>query len=243
MLLAIPAPAQKASFTDLLAEGEKAETNGNEPAAAAFYNQAKQLEPDNVTNLCVLTKRYCDLMFLAASVDAKKDLLIRATACARRAVALCPTNSTAHASLAVCFAKACPLADIKDAVAYSRLLKAEAETAVRLNPREDVAYYLLGRWNCGVANMGILAAAYVRVVYGGLPSASNEEAIADFKKAIAIAPDHPIYHAGLANVYKITGQTAAAQAEFKKCVALKPSDRNDRDAQQDALKEIRPTAP
>jgi tetratricopeptide (TPR) repeat protein len=158
-------------------------------------------------------------------------------------VALSPTNSTAHASLAVCYAKACPLADIKDAVANSRLLKAEAETAVRLNPREDVAYYLLGRWNCGVANMGILAATYVSVVYGGLPSASNEEAIADFKKAIAIAPDHPVYHAGLANAYKITGQTAAAQAEFKKCVALKPMDRNDRDAQQDALKEIRPTAP
>lgn len=242
LLLAVPASAENVSFTNLLAQGENAETNGDLPAAEKFYAQAEQLEPDDNANLCALAKKYCDLMFLAASEADRKSLLDRATACARRAVEVAPTNSTAHASLAVCYAKACSFADIKGEVTYSRMFKTEAETAIRLNPQEDVAYYLLGRWHHSVANIGPLSRVYVNVVYGGFPSASNGEAIANYKKAIALAPDHALYHAGLASVYKTTGQNDLELAELKKCLGLKPLDRNDRDAQQGALKELNSSA-
>jgi tetratricopeptide (TPR) repeat protein len=236
LLLVMPGAAENVS--NLLAQGEQAETSGDMTTAAQLYAQAEKLEPDDVSNLCTLSKKYCNLMFLAAPAEAQKNLLDRATACARRAVEIDPTNSTAHASLAVCYAKACSFADIKGEVTYSRMFKTEAETAIGLNPREDVAYYLLGCWHYNVTNIGLLSRAYVNIVYGGFPSASNEKAVANFKKAIALAPGRAFYHAGLAKAYKTMGQTDSAQAEFKKCVALKPLDRNDRDAQQDASKEL-----
>jgi tetratricopeptide (TPR) repeat protein len=238
LLFVMPVLAENASFTNLLAQGERAEKNGDVPRAAQFYARAEQLEPDNVPNLCVLTEKYCDLMYLAGPAASQENLLSQAMACARRAVEIDPKNSTAHASLAVCYAKACTFAGVKGKVTYSRMLENEAETAIRLNPREDVAYYLLGRWNYGVANIGLLSRTYVKLVYGGFPHASNEEAIKDFKKAIALAPGHAIYYTGLANVYEITEQRALTAATLKKCVELKPLDRDDQDAQQDALKKL-----
>ena len=128
--------------------------------------------------------------------------------------------------------------DLKTELSYSRLLKLEAEKTVALDPKQDIGYYLLGRWNYGVANVGLLSRTFVKVVYGGLPQASNEEAIADFKKAIELAPDRIIHHAGLATVYEATGDTRLEIAELKKCRDLKPTGLEDRDAQTDAIKKL-----
>lgn len=237
-LLATSLPAENASFANFLAEGDRAEKNGEVAVALNFYSRAEHLEYNNAPDLCVLTEDYCDLMYQADSIDAKKNLLARALACASQAVKDDPKSSKAHACMAVCYAKECSFANIKARVYYSRLFKEEAERAIALNPREDVAYFLLGRWNYAVANIGLFARTYVKVVYGGLPHASNEEAIQDFKRAIALAPGHSLYYAGMADVYQTTGQNNLAQDALIKCAALRPLDRDDRDARQEAIKKL-----
>ena len=88
------------------------------------------------------------------------------------------------------------------------------------------------------SNIGLVSRAFVRVVYGGLPEASNAEAIANFKKAIALAPDRIIHHAGLAMAYEATGDRQSEIAELKKCRDLKPTGLEDEDAQRDAIKKL-----
>lgn len=238
LLFAAQVQAGDTSFTDFLAQGKHSEKNGDVSAATTFYSQAEQLESINADDLCALTKDYCDLMYLTDSATAKKDLLEHAMDCAIRAVKVDPKSSTAHACMAVCYAKESAFANIKTKVTYSRLIKKEAEEAISLNPQEDVACYLLGRWNYGVANMGLVSRAYVKVVYGGLPYASNQEAIKDFKQAIALAPGHALYYISLAKVYETTGHNSLAAAELKTCVNLRPLNRDDQDAHQDAIKEL-----
>jgi tetratricopeptide (TPR) repeat protein len=228
------ARAEDVSFTNLLAQGELFMSSNDVPAAMKFYDQAGLLAAGNAVDLCGLSRRYCDLMYLTSSTAVQKELAARALACALLAVKAVPTNATAHATLAVCYAKNCGFADLKTELEYSRRFKLEAEQTLALDPKQDIAYYLLGRWNYGVANVGLLSWAYVKVVYGGLPQASNEEAIADFKKAIALAPDRIIHHAGLAMVYAATGERKLELVELEKCRALKPSDREDADAQSEA---------
>jgi tetratricopeptide (TPR) repeat protein len=177
-------------------------------------------------------------MYLAKSAAIQKDLAERALVCSEQAVRAGSNNATAHACLAVCYAKNSAFADLQTRLNYSRLIKQEAEEAIALDPRQDVAYYLLGRWNFGVANVGLLSRAFVKVVYGGLPRASNADAIADFKKAIELAPDRIINHAGLALVYETTGEKDLEIAELKKCRDLKPSGLEDEDAQRDAIKKL-----
>jgi len=140
--------------------------------------------------------------------------------------------------VAVCYAKSCAFADIKTQLSYSRLFKLEAEKTIALDPRQDIAYYLLGRWHYAVANVGLLSRAFVKVVYGGLPKASNEDAVRNFQKAIELAPDRIMHHAGLAMVYEATGQRALEIAELEKCRRMKPGGLEDEEAQRDAAKKL-----
>ena len=192
----------------------------------------------SVSNLCAMSRHYCDLTYSTTSAAAQKDLVARALSCAQQAVEEDPTNATAHASLAVCYAKSCTLSNVKTELAYSRLFKLEAEKAIALDPKQDVAYYLLGRWNYGIASAGLFSRAYVKVIYGGLPQASYQDAVRCFQKAVELAPNRIINHAGLAMAYEALGNKELEIAELQKCCALKPLGPEDLAARDDAEKKL-----
>jgi tetratricopeptide (TPR) repeat protein len=184
--------------------------------------------------LCVLARRYCDITYLTNDISFRKELLAHALVCSQKAVQDDPDNATAHASLAVCYAKSCKYADIKTELLDSRLFKMEAEKTIALDPKQDIAYYLLGRWDYGIASAGVLSRAYVKVVYGGLPHATYADAIVNFEKACALAPNRILNHAGLAMAYEAVGRKKLEIAELEKCCALKPIGPEDVDAVRDA---------
>jgi tetratricopeptide (TPR) repeat protein len=232
------APAQDASFTNSLARADLAQKNGDIGEAIKIYTGDEQAQGGNATNLCVLSRRYCDLTYSTDSTATQKDLVAHALTCAQHAVDDNPKNATAHASLAVCYAKSCNYADVKTKLSYSKIFKSEAEKALALDPRQDVAYYLLGRWNYGMAKVGFFSRAYVKMVYGGLPQASLQEAINNFKKACDLAPNHILNHAGLAMAYEAIGEKKLEMAELQKCCSLKPLSPEDKEAFQDAQKKL-----
>lgn len=232
------APAEDVSFTNSLARADAAQKHGDIDEVLKILNADEQAQVSNATNLCVISRRYCDLTYSTDSTTTQKDLVAHALACAQHAVDDNPKNATAHASLAVCYAKSCNYADTKTKLAYSKIFKSEAEKALALDPRQDVAYYLLGRWNYGMAKVGFFSRAYVKMVYGGLPQASLQDAVNNFKKACDLAPNHILNHAGLAMAYEATGDKKLQIAELEKCCALKPLSPEDREAFQDAQKKL-----
>ncbi|HSY17017.1 MAG TPA: hypothetical protein VK815_01725 [Candidatus Acidoferrales bacterium] len=225
--------AEELSFTNLIVRGDAAGKRGDVAGALKAYVAADALST-NCADLCLLTKRYCDLMYDASSPDTQQQLAKQALACAFRAVQADPKNATAHLCVAVCYAKNFPWCDNETKVKWSRAMKMECELAIGLDPKQDVSYYLLGRWYFGTANMGFFSRSVVKVIYGGLPQASNEDAIKNFKQAIALAPDRIIHHRELAKVYEATGDTKLERAELETCARLKPVDRDDADAQREA---------
>jgi hypothetical protein len=225
-------------FSNFLAQARAAEMQSNIPGTLKIYGEAERAEVTDSPNLCVLARKYCDLMYLTNSTDVQKNLALRALACSFEAVKADSNNATAHACVAVCYAKNSLFADVSTKVNYTRLMKLEAEKTVALDPRQDIGYYLLARWNYGVANIGLVSRAVVKVVYGGLPKASNEEAIADYKKAIEISPERILNHAGLAAVYETIGDNKSEIAELKKCRDLKPISLEDEDARRDAVNKL-----
>jgi tetratricopeptide (TPR) repeat protein len=230
--------ASAAEFSNVLARAAESEKKSDLEAAVKLLSTAESLASSNSPELCVLSRSFCDLMYLTSSAPEKKELLLRAQRCAERAIQLNADNATAHASLAVCLAQGCSFANIKEQLALSRQFKDEAEKALALDPRQDIAYYLLGRWNYAIANLGPLSRVYVKVIYGGLPEASNAEAIKNFQKAIELAPQRIIHHAGLATAYAAAGEKSAERMELEKCRALPPVDREDFDARREAEKRL-----
>lgn len=239
--IVLNAAASDAGFTNSLRAAYVAEKRGDFKGAEQICNAACKTQKGNPGDLCVLAHLYCNLTFLTSSTAVQKELIGRALSCARQAVADAPGDATAHASMAVCYAKTCAFKDIgiKAKLAYSRLFKEEAEKAIALDPKEDIAYYLLGRWNYGIAKLGFFSRAYVKMVYGGMPKASLQEAVVDFKKACEIAPNRVLNHAGLAMAYGAMGESSLEEAELEKCCALKPSGPEEEDAWREAEWELR----
>jgi len=230
------AAVQAEDLTNLLARGDLLSREHDAPAALQAYLQAEKLFPGNAEIQIKLAGAYCDLMHLAKSRTEQKTLAAQALACGQRAAADDPQSAKAHLCVSVCCAKNFPYSDNQTKVNYSRQIKAEAEKAVALDPTFDLSYHMLGRWNYEVANMNLLLAGLVKIVYGGLPKASNETAIQNFKKAIELAPGRVIHHLQLAHVYDITGRKKLMLDELKACATFAPFDLDDADAQQIAAK-------
>ena len=230
----VPARADQSAFTNFLQQGETAGRQGDIPGAIKFFKSADQAEPDNSADLCIVTRHYCDLMYATTVPDLQKQLAGAALDCAQRAVQADPKNPTAHLCVGVAYAKNFPYVDNRTEVKWSRAIKTEAETAIALDPKQDLGYYLLGRWNYDTANLNFLLKGLVKLIYGGLPQSSNEEAIRNFKKAIALAPNRILHRLALARAYETTGQPKLALIELKKCRTLKPVDLDDAAAQKAA---------
>jgi hypothetical protein len=205
--------------------------------ALRFYTSAQSADT-NSTDLCLLTKRICDLMYDPVTPAVQQSLAEQALTCAMQAETDDPKNATAHLCVAVCFVKNFPYTNNATKINWSKTIKTECEAAIALDPKQDIGYYLLGRWNFNTANMGFLTRGVVKMVYGGLPHASNEDAIKNLKQAIALAPDRIIHHAALAEVYETTGDRDLEKTELARCAQLKPMDRDDADAQKKAAEKL-----
>lgn len=227
------------NFTNSLAQAALAERRGDFQAAQGIYRQEQMAEATNAAYLCILARCYCQLAYLTNNKAAQEDSVKGAVACSLQAVRVDSTNAEAHACLAVAYAKSCAFVDLKTQLAYSRVFKLEAERTIALDPRQDIAYYLLGRWNYAIANAGFLARTYVKLVYGALPEASYQAAIENFQKAMALAPDRIIHHAGLALAYEAAGEKMLALAELRRCQTLKPAGPEDEEAKREASKQLK----
>lgn len=234
LFFAAGARAQNLSLTNLFLDGELHAHKGEHQEALKYFLKAHELSPTNVLVLCRISRQYCDLMFSAKTPAEQKSLCQSALLYAKLAVQDGPDNVLAHLSAAICYGKLVPFSDNQTKVAYSRLIKAEAEKAILLDPKEDLGYYVLGCWNEEIAGMGMFLKSMIRLAYGALPKASNENAVADFKKAIELGPNRILNHLGLARVSMSMGNKKVALDELNKCVALTPVDPDDVNAKAKA---------
>jgi tetratricopeptide (TPR) repeat protein len=236
LCLGAAARAEDSSLTKLLAQGDELNRKHESRAALQIYLQAEKLSPTNAEVQMKMAEAYMDLMHGAKSKAEEKTLAAQALVCGQKAAADEPQNAKAHVCVAVGYAKNFPYLDNQTKINYSRLIKVEAEKAIALDPKFDLSYHMLGRWNCEVANMNLFLTGLVEIVYGGLPKASNDKAIENFKKAIELAPARIIHHLQLARVYHIVGEKKLMTAELKACAGFAPVDLDDGDAQRIAAK-------
>jgi tetratricopeptide (TPR) repeat protein len=120
----------------------------------------------------------------------------------------------------------------------SRLIREEADTALRLDPGLDYAWHVLGRWNYELANFNAALKFLASAIYGKLPDASNERAAECFEKAVALQPDRVIHHVELGRTYAALGQKQAALAELKIGLSLPSREKDDNETKDRARKAL-----
>jgi tetratricopeptide (TPR) repeat protein len=196
--------------------------------AIEALKQAEKISPNNPILLVKLSQDYSDRIDAAKGRSQKLAFAKLSLEYAKKAVHEAPDNADAHVCLSIGYGKMTDFVDNKTKMEYSKVVKSEAEKALELNPNNDLALLILARWNFGMATLNPILKAIAQTLYGQLPPASKEQAVAYFQKAIAAAPERIIHHAAFAEALESMGKTKEARAEWLKVKQLKPTDAEDR---------------
>ena len=227
LILGIPALAEDPRLSALVKHGDAEEKQGHTKAALADFRAAEELDTKNVGVLLRISKQYSDLVDVTKPPEAAEQLARKALEYAQRALDLDPMVAKSHLSRAIAYGKLTDFVGNKTKLEYSKIIKEETSRSIELDPTDDFAWYVLGRWHAGVANVGGVLKMLAKVVYGGMPAASNEEAVKCLKKASELAPQRIMHHAELARLYKSMGKGDLATKEWQAILALPPVDSDD----------------
>jgi tetratricopeptide (TPR) repeat protein len=223
---------QAGSADELIAKGNGYYEKLDAQEALKYYLPAEKLEPENVRLLVRISREYRHLMSDASKTEEKLRLGGIAVDYAKRAAALGPNDPEAQLAVAISYGKLQPLASTKEKVETARIIKSEADKAIKLDPRSDLAWHVLGRWNMGYAEVTGVKRVLAELVYGKLPATTYEDAAKCFEKAIELKPDRLIHYIELGLVYSHMGRTTDARRVITKGLAMKETEKDDPEAKQ-----------
>jgi tetratricopeptide (TPR) repeat protein len=225
--LAALAPLRASEVTPLLAKVDALDLQGKNREALALILDAEKLAPTDAEVLRRVAKQYAEAVLDAKGDAAKKAAADKSLDYAKRAVAAAPKNALARLSLAICYGRAATVADAKTKIAYSKLIKEHADAALALDPNNDLTHFVLGSWSYEIANLGTLLRAAARVVYGALPSATNQDAVRYLERAVQLNPRRVCNHASLGRAYAAVGEKDKARQSFQRALSLPDGDKGD----------------
>jgi hypothetical protein len=221
------ADGQAQSVVDLVNKGDVCDLKLQADDALKYYLSAEKLEPENARILVCIARQYRHLMTDATRGEEKLRLGGIALDYGRRAAALAPGDSDAQLSTAITYGKMLPLQGKKEQAEVSPRIKAAADKAIKLDPHNDLAWHVLGRWHQAIADIGAVKRALGQLIYGKLPVTTNEAAVECFDKAIKINPNRLRNYIELGRTYAQMGQTDTARRFISKGLAMQNTEKDD----------------
>ncbi|HVE15450.1 MAG TPA: hypothetical protein VNB29_01880 [Chthoniobacterales bacterium] len=229
--------AHAESAAEFVKQGDVLDVKNQNAAALALYLKADQLDPGDAEVLRRISKQYAQEM-ADAPADQKEALGEKALGYSKRAVQAGPDNSQAHLSLAIVYGKIAFLKSPRERMEYSHLIKQEAEKAIELDPKNDLAWHVLGRWNYEVANLSGALKFIAQTLYGKMPEASNEKALECFQKAVALNPERLLNQVELGRTLAAVGRKDQARAALKKALEMPSREKDDDETKSRARKAL-----
>jgi tetratricopeptide (TPR) repeat protein len=236
-LAALPLAAFAADPYDAaMAAGDSLAAKWDHAGAATAYLKALEIRPDSYEAAWKAgdeTTEYANKLPVKDKAG-KEASFLKARELCERAIRINPKGWEGHFRLSVAFGRLALFRGGKEKINLAKAVRAQVDTALVLNPQADLAWHVLGRWHQDLANLNWALRAVAKVIFGGVPPGSNDEAVAAFQKAIAINPAHIEHHLELGRTYKIMGKKDLARASFQKAVDLPASEEDDADFKAEA---------
>lgn len=218
--------------SELIQQGDVYDQKFQPIAAMEYYLAAEKLEPKNVDLLLRMARQYRHIMADEPKQPEKIRFARIGKTYAERAVALAPDDAEAHLSVAISLVKMLPLLGTKEKLEASRRVKAEVDKAIALDQKKDLAWYILGCWHQRLADIGTLQRTMAKLAYGGLPAATNEDAVKCLRRAIELNPSRLISYVELGRTYAQMGKTYEARKFIEKGLAMPNVGKDDPEIKQ-----------
>ncbi len=134
--------------------------------------------------------------------------------------------ANAHFSLALVLGRLSRTRGGKERVRFGRIIYDETERVIRMDPRHDGAYHILGMWNAEVKRLsGFTRFAAKTFLGAGFMSRANwDSAVANMERAVQLNPQHVYHRLELAGVYLDVEQPAKAKEQLQAIAALPDGD-------------------
>jgi tetratricopeptide (TPR) repeat protein len=215
------------SVSELIAQGDQFDKQLQPKEALENYLPANKLEPDNVDLLVRIARQYRHLMADTSSNKEKLRLGYISLEFAAGAATLAPNNAEAQLSPAISLGKMLPFMGSKDQIKAAPRIKAAVDRTLHLDPNNDNAWHILGRWNRELANINVVKRALAKALYGDLPVTTNEAAEKCLLKAIEINPNRLMHYIELGRIYAEMGRKEEARKYIQKGMAMPDKEKDD----------------
>jgi tetratricopeptide (TPR) repeat protein len=227
-VLLLPGAAFGAGSADqLIEQGDAFYARLEAADSLKFYLPAEKLEPNNVRLLVRISREYRHLMTDAAKPMERVSLGSTALAYAKRAVTLAPDNPEAQLAVAISYGKLQPFESIREKLDAARIIKDAADKVIKLDPRSDLGWHVLGRWHMAFADVSPAKRALALLTYGKLPDSTYEDAAKCFEKAIEINPNRLMHYIELGRAYAHMGRANDARRLITEGLAMRETEKDD----------------
>src|SRR5450432_356004 len=182
-------------------EAQLQETLFHENEAFLKYIEILKIEPNNLTALCKCSELACRIGARQPNKEKMRPYFLAAKNYAMAALRINPNSSDANFVMSYSIGRVSLVGTTKERVTMTKDVRLYAENAVRLDPNNFKAYHILGRWNYEVSNLNLAEKTFAKVLYGGVPNGSLQQAITYFNKSRSINPSFILNYLELARAY------------------------------------------
>lgn len=242
-----------AACTQIIEQGLAAEHALDMRKAIVCFEEVTRQLPKSAHYRSILSKQWTDCTYLDVSPaqeqlsdDSRRHFNITALEHAKQAIELDDTLALPHIAACTSMGRLALLSDNKTKVRLAHDARAEAVTALALEPSNDLAHHLMGRWHSEMANLNVVVRTLVRVMYGtALAPGSHHDALESYQTAVSLAPARLIHRVELGRTLDRLGRKEQARRELEAALDLDVEDINAYLQRQDALALLRrmPAAP
>lgn len=227
----------------LLEEGDRLATEQFDNAGAlAKYLEAFRRDSINAETLWRISRAYVDIgEHLPAATDPQKEMQLEtyelALRYAERSVGADPRNSMAYTRRAIAKGRIALFKGIWESLDLVKQTRSDVDSALALDPENDVANYMMGRVHAKVSEKPRIFRWPL-----GLGWASTEDAIRYYEKAIALKPNFIMYLLDCARAHVEEDEFEKARNHLMLIETLGKRDEDDEAFKEEArklLEEIR----
>jgi tetratricopeptide (TPR) repeat protein len=222
-----------------VALGDSLYARFDNPAALNAYLEVLKINPDHYEANWKASRAYSDVGETLEGTN-RSAYFKKSELHARQAIKTDSTGSKGHLHLSIALGRVALDASAKERIQYSKEIKKEVDLAIQYDPKDDIAYHVLGRWHRKLANLSWVEKTFANIFLGGVPKeASNENAAISFLKASEINPIHINHYLELGMTYELMGEKEKARTAYQKCLDLPKSDSDDDTYKKEAAEKLK----
>ena len=162
-----------------------------------------------------------------ATTTEKEENFRKAVIAANKCIALEETNANGHTWLAAALGNTAMYEGSKTKVRLCTQIKKELDRAITLNPKDDIAYSILGSFYREIGHISWFEKQLAMTFIGKIPDGTYEDSEKAFAKATTLNPTIMRHWYELGLLYKYWGKNPQAIVAFNKakaCPVLVSSD-------------------